>query len=78
MIPALVAIPVAGWTAWRAPRPFAQVFRTRPAWRDACVTLAVGAMLGYVFNDTPGTASVAFIYLAIALLFPPLAVRERA
>lgn len=70
--PALLLLPVGVVVAWRAPGPFAPPLRRDPAWRHAAVTLAAGGMLGWLLNDTFGMASVAFIYLAGALVYPPL------
>ncbi|MGH2723884.1 MAG: hypothetical protein ACRDI0_06395 [Actinomycetota bacterium] len=76
--PALVMIPVAFLVAWRRWGPFAAPLRARPSWRDAVVVLAAGAMAGWLLNDTFGTASVAFVYLAAALVYPALEARWRS
>jgi hypothetical protein len=70
--PALAAIPVWLWVAWRRAGPFRVVLERQPAWRDAVVVLAVGAMIGYVANDTYGTAAVSAVYLSAALVYPAL------
>jgi hypothetical protein len=33
-------------------------------------------MVGYVVNDTFGTASIAFLFLSAAVIFPALALRS--
>lgn len=48
-----------------------------PTWRLACVTLAIGAMAGYVLNDTYGTANIAFVFLSGAVVYPALSLRWR-
>jgi hypothetical protein len=67
---------VAGLPAWlavavRRPGSFRWLERDR-AWRDAVVVLAVGGMIGYVLNDTYGMASIAFVFLSAAMLYPTL------
>jgi len=37
--------------------------------------LAVSGMVGYVVNDTFGTASIAFLFLSAAVIYPALALR---
>jgi hypothetical protein len=73
--PALAGIPVALWLAIARPGPFREPLERFETWRLAAIALAVGGMLGYVLNDTYGMASVSFIYLALALVYPALAVR---
>jgi hypothetical protein len=73
--PALAGIPVALWVALTQPRPFRSSLDRFDAWRLGAITLAIGGMLGYVLNDTYGMASVTFIYLALALVYPALAER---
>jgi hypothetical protein len=73
--PALAGIPVALWVALTRPGPFRPPLERFEAWRLGAITLAIGGMLGYVLNDTYGMASVSFIYLALALVYPALAVR---
>jgi hypothetical protein len=73
--PALAGIPVALWVALTRLGPFRPPLERFEAWRLGAITLAIGGMLGYVLNDTYGMASVSFIYLALALVYPALAVR---
>jgi hypothetical protein len=73
--PALAGIPVALWVAVAGPGPFREPLERFETWRLGAISLALGAMLGYVLNDTYGMASVAFIYLALALVYPSLAER---
>lgn len=70
--PALLLLPVGLLVAWRPIGPFAGPLRRDPAWRHAVAALAAGGILGWILNDTFGMASVAFIYLAAALVYPPL------
>jgi hypothetical protein len=72
---ALAGIPVALWVALTRPGPFRPPLERFEAWRLGVISLAIGGMLGYVLNDTYGMASVSFIYLALALVYPALAVR---
>ncbi|HJV04687.1 MAG TPA: hypothetical protein VJ868_05435 [Actinomycetota bacterium] len=73
--PALAGIPVALWLALIRPGPFRAPLERFDEWRLGVIALAVGGMLGYVLNDTYGMASVSFIYLALALVYPALAER---
>ena len=44
-----------------------------PEWRDACMVLALSALVGFVVNDTGiGLAGLAFAFLAAALAYPAL------
>jgi hypothetical protein len=69
---ALLAVPVALWVAWHRIGPFGPSLESNPAWRDALLVLAGGAILGYLLNDTYGMTGVAFIYLAFGLVYPAL------
>jgi hypothetical protein len=73
--PALAAIPVALSLAVSRPGPFRAPLQRFETWRLGVITLAIGGILGYVLNDTYGMASVSFIYLALALVYPALAER---
>jgi hypothetical protein len=73
--PALAGLVLALYVAVARPGPFRYPLERFEAWRLGAVVLAIGAMLGYVLNDTYGMASVSFIYLALALVYPALAVR---
>jgi hypothetical protein len=57
------------------PGPFRAPLERFDEWRLGVIALAIGGMLGYVLNDTYGMASVSFIYLALALVYPALAER---
>jgi hypothetical protein len=72
--PALLFLPVGLLLAWRPVGPFRRL-ATAPEWRYAVAALAVGGILGYLANDTFGMASVAFLYVAAALVYPPLEAR---
>jgi hypothetical protein len=73
--PALAGVVLALYVAVARPGPFRRALERLEAWRLGAIVLAIGAMLGYVLNDTYGMASVSFIYLALALVYPALAVR---
>ena len=73
--PALAGVVLALYVAVARPGPFRRPLERLEAWRLGAIVLAIGAMLGYVLNDTYGMASVSFIYLALALVYPALAVR---
>jgi hypothetical protein len=74
----ILGLPVGAAVAWRRPGPFRRPLEAEPAWRDAALVLALGGMIGYVLNDTFGTASVAFVYLSAALVYPALLARWRS
>ncbi|HWC33175.1 MAG TPA: hypothetical protein VG709_08625, partial [Actinomycetota bacterium] len=76
--PALLGLPAWLAVAWRRAGPFGRALEARDAWRDAVIVLAVGGILGYVLNDTFGMASIAFLYLSLAMVFPALAVRWKS
>jgi hypothetical protein len=41
------------------------------AWRDSCLVLAIGGLVGFLVNDTGiGMAGLAFAFLAVALAYP--------
>jgi hypothetical protein len=67
---------VAGLPAWilvaiRQPGAFGWLAQDR-SWGNAVVVLAVGGMIGYVLNDTYGMASISFVFLSAAMLYPTL------
>ena len=76
--PALLGLPAWLAVAWRRAGPFGPPLEARDAWRDAAIVLAVGGILGYVLNDTFGMASIAFLYLSLAMVYPALAVRWKS
>jgi 4-hydroxybenzoate polyprenyltransferase len=55
--------------------PFREALARRPAWRAAVIVLGIGGMIGYVLNDTSGTAAMAFAFVSTAMTYPAL--RER-
>jgi hypothetical protein len=69
---ALAAVPVAIWVAWRRPGPFGPALEGHQAWGEATLALGLSAALGYVLNDTYGLTAVAFVYLALTLVYPVL------
>jgi hypothetical protein len=69
---ALGGLPVWLVVAWRKLGPFRAPLDNDPVWRDAVVTLTVGAMIGYVLNDTFGMAAVAFVFVSSAMVYPAL------
>jgi len=73
--PALAGLPVWLIVAIRGPGPFREPFERSPAWRDAALTLAAGGMIGYVLNDTYGTAAITFLYVSLAIVYPALRLR---
>ncbi|HEX2030552.1 MAG TPA: hypothetical protein VHL78_04010 [Actinomycetota bacterium] len=70
--PALALLPAGLLLAWRPVGPFAGPLWRDPAWRHAAAALAAGGIAGWLLNDTFGMGSVAFVYLAAALVYPPL------
>jgi hypothetical protein len=74
----IIGLPVWAVVAWRRPGPFRASLEAEPAWRDAALILALGGMIGYVLNDTFGMASVTFVYLSAALVYPALEARWRS
>lgn len=62
----LVAGAVAAWRRWGP-------LRMLPVWRDACLTLAIGGLVGFLANDTGiAVAGMAFAFLAAAYAYPAL------
>jgi hypothetical protein len=75
---ALMAIPIFLAIAVVRAGPFRTSLRAHPAWRDACVLLGMGGILGYLLNDTFGMAEMSFVYLVAALIYPTVLDRVRA
>jgi hypothetical protein len=71
----VVGLPVWLLVAWRRPGPFRPGLDARPWWRVGVMILATSGMIGYVANDTYGTAAVAFAFVSAAMVYPAL--RER-
>jgi hypothetical protein len=71
----VVGLPVWLLVAWRRPGPFRPGLDDRPWWRVGVMILATSGMIGYVANDTYGTAAVAFAFVSAAMVYPTL--RER-
>ena len=70
--PALAGVVVATVAAWRRWRQFLPALHGHPLWRPAVMTLGISAIVGYILNDTYGLTGVAFVYLALALVYPSL------
>jgi hypothetical protein len=75
---ALMAIPIFLAIALARAGPFRTSLQAHPAWRDSCVLLGIGGILGYLLNDTFGMAEMSFVYLAAALIYPAVIDRVRA
>jgi hypothetical protein len=71
----VVGLPVWLLVAWRRPGPFRPMLADRPRWRVGVMILATSGMIGFVANDTYGTAAVAFAFVSAAMVYPVL--RER-
>jgi hypothetical protein len=71
----VAGLPVWFLVAWRRPGPFRPMLDGRPMWRAGVMILAASGMIGYVANDTYGTAAVAFAFVSAAMVYPAL--RER-
>jgi hypothetical protein len=71
----VVGLPVWLLVAWRRPGQFRPMLADRPGWRVGVMILATSGMIGYVANDTYGTAAVAFAFVSAAMVYPAL--RER-
>ena len=74
---------VLGLPAWllvtlRPPKRLRPVLEADDRWRRAIVVLALSGMVGYVVNDTFGTASIAFLFLSAAIVYPAVAARWKA
>lgn len=67
----VVGLPAWMLVAMRRPGAFGWLSEDR-SWRNAVVVLAAGGMIGYVLNDTYGMASIAFVFLSAAMLYPTL------
>jgi hypothetical protein len=71
---------VLGLPAWllvllRPPKRLGAVLGADARWRRALVVLALAGMVGYVVNDTFGTASIAFLFLSAGIVYPVVAAR---
>lgn len=75
---AVLGLPVWLAVALRPPRRLRPWLDSEPAWRRAVVVLALSGMVGYVVNDTFGTASIAFLFLSAAFVYPALALKWKA
>jgi hypothetical protein len=71
----VIGLPVWLLVAWRQPGPFRPMLEHRGWWRAGVMILAASGMIGYVANDTYGTAAVAFAFVSAAMVYPAL--RER-
>lgn len=69
---AVAGVPVWLVVAWRRLGPFRAPLEHNLTWRDAVVTLSLGAMIGYVLNDTFGMTAVAFVFVSAAMVYPAL------
>ena len=74
---AVLGLPFWLIVALAPPRRLRSAIRPGSAWQRAVVVLAVSGMVGYVVNDTFGTASMAFLFLSAAVIYPALALRWR-
>jgi hypothetical protein len=72
---ALLGLPAWLAVAWQRSGPFRPPLDREPAWRDGALALAMGGMIGYVLNDTFGMATVAFLFLSGAMVYPALVAR---
>jgi hypothetical protein len=72
---AVLGLPVWLLVAQRPPKRLRPVFATHEPWRRAVIVLALSGMVGYVVNDTFGTASIAFLFLSAAIVYPAVAAR---
>jgi hypothetical protein len=46
-------------------------------WRRAIAVLSLGGVLGYALNDTYGMAGVTFVFVAVGVVYPALALRRK-
>ncbi|MGH2692094.1 MAG: hypothetical protein ACRDHM_06290 [Actinomycetota bacterium] len=69
---AVLGLPFWLVVALRPPRPLRPVLEPGSGWQRAIVVLALSGMVGYVVNDTFGTASIAFLFLSAAVIYPAL------
>lgn len=74
---AVLGLPFWLIVALRPPGPLRPALPPGSAWQRAAVVLALSGMVGYVANDTFGTASIAFLFLSAAVIFPALTLRWR-
>lgn len=72
---AVLGLPFWLWVAVRSPAALRPPLEPGSPWQRAIVVLAVSGMVGYVVNDTFGTASIAFLFLSAAVIYPALAAR---
>jgi hypothetical protein len=75
----LAVLGLPGWllVMIRPPKRLRPVLEADERWRRAIVVLALSGMVGYVVNDTFGTASIAFLFLSAAIVYPAVATRWR-
>ena len=74
---AVLGLPFWLWVAARSPARLRPPLEPGSPWQRAIVVLAISGMVGYVVNDTFGTASIAFLFLSAAVIYPALALRWR-
>ena len=74
---AVLGLPVWLIVALRPPRRLKPSVDADERWRRAIVVLALSGMVGYVVNDTFGTASIAFLFLSVAAVYPLVAMWAR-
>jgi hypothetical protein len=68
----VIGLPVWVAVASRPFGPFREALARRPAWRAAVIVLGIGGMIGYVLNDTYGTAAMTFAFVSTAMTYPAL------
>jgi hypothetical protein len=74
---AVLGLPFWLVVALRPPGSLVATLEPGSAWQRAVAVLATSGMIGYVVNDTFGTASIAFLFVSAAVIYPALAVRWR-
>ncbi len=72
---AVLGLPAWLLVALRPPKRLRPSLEADEPWRRAIVVLALSGMVGYVVNDTFGTASIAFLFLSAAVVYPAVAMR---
>ena len=69
---AVLGLPFWLFVALRPPGRLRSTVEPGSAWQRAIAVLALSGMVGYVVNDTFGTASIAFLFLSAAVIYPAL------
>jgi hypothetical protein len=68
----VIGLPVWIAGAARPVGPFREALLRRPVWRMAVIVLAIGGIIGFVLNDSYGTAAMTFAFVSTAMTYPAM------